>query len=60
VAEEGLQMGVEIDLIISRILESVETCTIVDILINEFYIHLILSIVLKVTLRDLHSVFGEF
>ena len=52
-------MGVEIDLIISRILESVETCTIVDILINEFYIHLILYIVLKVTLRDLHSVFGE-
>jgi hypothetical protein len=59
VAEEGFQMGVEIDLIISRILESVETCTIVDILINEFYIHLILYIVLKVTLRDLHSVFGE-
>jgi len=59
VAEEGFQMGVEIDLIISRILESVETCTIVDILINEFDIHLIFSIVLKVTLRDLHSVFRE-
>jgi hypothetical protein len=52
-------MGVKIYLIISRILESVETCTIVDIFINEFDIHLILSIILKVALRYLHSMFGE-
>jgi hypothetical protein len=48
VAEEWLQVGVEIDLIIGRIMESVETCTIADILINKFNIHLILCIVLEV------------
>jgi len=58
-AEERLQMSVEVRLIVSGVSKFMKSSTVSDILISKFNLYLIFGFVLKITCRDIHSMFGK-